>query len=267
MRFKKSKNPLFTRGVIFFLIFVFLFIAAFTSLSDGIKNAVFVSSSNSQAFLFQKGGSFRGLINSIFDPDGIREEIKYLRSENRRLFSELALSDKLREENKALRKALELDIVEDEKFIFSEVIGLMFAPGRILIRQGDNMGLEKGFPVITPEGSLMGVISETYKNFSEVILVTSEDSTFEAKISGEEDTLGILRGSGDGLFMEMIPRDAKIKRGDMVVTFSQGGAFPGDIFIGQILQTSESDVEAFIQAEVQPSFHLNDLRFLFIIKK
>ncbi len=266
MKIRREKNPLLLKGVVVFSLFFLFFIISFTSFSSKIKNGFFLVSSSAQSFLFQKGSSFYEVTQIIFGADELREEISYLRSENRSLSTKLILQREILSENRALRTALDLEW-EEKEFIFTEIIGMMMEDGHIIISQGEKMGVREGYPVTTPEGVLVGSVIETYADFSVVLLITGTESSFEAKVQGDEDSIGVLRGRKEGLFLEMIPRDTIIEKGDLITSFPQGGVHPRGLFIGRISEVIDNDVEAFLEAKIDPAFRLHELRFLLILKR
>ncbi|PIQ07422.1 MAG: rod shape-determining protein MreC, partial [Candidatus Nealsonbacteria bacterium CG18_big_fil_WC_8_21_14_2_50_37_10] len=57
----------------------------------------------------------------------------------------------------------------------------------------------------------------------------------------------------------------EIKEGDLVVTTALGGIFPSGLLVGELGKVFRSDVEAFQQAEILPTFDINELETLFIL--
>ncbi len=260
MILRRGKTSLAAKAAVVIILFVSLFF-----FSDTAKNAFFFVSSPVQSFLFQKGGAFYGVTETVVNLSSIREEITDLRKENRDLSARLTLQREIVAENEALRKALDLDMRSEKQFIFSEVSGSNFDAEKLIVASGKKDGVEEGYAVTTPEGSLVGVVSDVFSDFSEVLLITSKESSFEAKVQGEDDYIGVLKGGSD-LVLEMLPRESEIEEGDLVSTFSQEGYFPRGIFIGHISKVIDSDVEAFTSAEVRPAFNLHELEFLLIIE-
>ncbi len=266
MKLRREKNPLLKKGLIVFMLFFFFFTLSFTPFPGKLKNGFLLVSSSLQSLLFQKGNGLYEVTRIIFRTSEMREEINRLRSDNRSLYARLSLQREILSENRALRALLDMEW-DEEEFIFSEVIGVMFEEGQILVRQGEKLGVKEGYPVITPEGVLVGSVIEVHKDFSRVMLITSDSSSFEAKIQGDNEYVGVLRGDNGGLLLDTVPKDANFKKGDMVTSFPQGGLHPRGLFIGKVSEIIDNDVEAFLQARVDPAFKLHDLRFLFILKR
>ena len=254
---RKKKTSLFLKLATVLLLFIAVFF-----FSTQIKNIFFYISSPLQKFSFQIGGSFYGTTEIIFNLREIKEEIRNLRLENSALSARVVLQRDILAENEALRKALDLEIRDEEEFIFSEVISVP-SSGYLIIKHGEKMGVEEKFSVITPDGALLGSVVEVYPDFSKVMLLTSKDSSFEAKT---EDYIGVLRG-GEEVVLEMLPKDSNVKEGDLVTTFSQSEAHPRGLFIGSITEVIRNDVEAFIEAKVKPGFYLHEVDFLLILKR
>ncbi len=254
----KGKTSLILKfGVVFLLILGAFFF------SDHLKNAFFFASSPVQKLVFDKGGVLYGSMEVVLNLGDIKEEIRELRLENSTLSARLALQRDIVAENKALREALDLDIRGEEEFIFSEIISASTSSGYVNIKHGKNKEVKEGYSVITPEGAVLGSVAEVHPHFSQVMLLTSKETSFEARVG---EYIGVLRG-GEELHLEMLPRDSEIKEGDLVTTFSQSEVHPRGLFVGRVSEVIDDDVEAFVEAKVRPGFHLHEVDFLFILKR
>jgi rod shape-determining protein MreC len=135
----------------------------------------------------------------------------------------------------------------------------------IIIDKGANDGILENMPVVTAEKIVCGKVKEAHDNFSKVMLITSEESSFGAKIQGKNAS-GLVKGKGQGfLFLDRIPKDIEIQENDIIVTISLGNVFPKAILAGKIKEVSRSDANPFQQAELYPLFDINNLRTLFVI--
>jgi len=228
----------------------------FYSLSNSIQEAFWLTGSNISDFF---GGIFR--------KDDLVIEIKTLRLENQRLLAELAELKTLKEENKTLREALEIGLVEDFQLAFAKVTGRDATQDSILIDKGSIDGLSEGLSVITEQRVLLGKIDEVYKNFARVTLISNKKSVFDAEIL-ERNIEGLVRGQGNQrIYLDLIPRDKTLKEGDLVVSSSLGGVYPKGLLVGLIREVRQDDVNPFQQAEISSFFKLRELRNVFIILK
>ena len=160
---------------------------------------------------------------------------------------------------------MELGLQEEFKLEICQVIGKDISSDTILINEGFKDGLTKDLPVITQQKILVGRISEVYKNFSKVQLITQKDTSFDAKILDTEIS-GLIKGEGNlRLFLDLIPPEKEIKKGDVVITTVLGGIFPRGLLVGEIEKVIKSDIEPWQQAKVKPAFNIEGLETLFII--
>ncbi len=246
------------------VVLLFLILSFFTPLSGAIRNSVLHITSPVQKVLFRQGGNTKQIIDIIRNTTEVKEEIYSLRRENRRLDANIAQLSEVEAENKALRKAMEIDFIKEVEHIYAEVIGQGIDRNHLIIRHTKKPA--KNSPVITPEGVFIGVIEESYNTFSQIRLVTSEKSSFEVKVQGEEEPLALLRGQNENtLLLELLPKDTGIRVGDRVVGLTRDEIDIRGILIGHIKSIEKSDIEAFARAKVKPAFDFHSFDRLFVI--
>ena len=120
--------------------------------------------------------------------------------------------------------------------------------------------------VITQEKVLAGIVSEVYKDFSRVRLLSDKNSSFDAKIS-DSNIFGIVKGKGSlKMFLDFIPQDKEIKEGDLIITSELSGRYPKGLLIGFVEKVQKNDIKPFQQAEISPFFDITGEN-LFIVKK
>ena len=70
--------------------------------------------------------------------------------------------------------------------------------------------------------------------------------------------------TGD-VILELIPQDANIETGDLVLTSGLGGGYPPDLIVGQIVNIRSRDFDLFQQATIQPVVDFNRLQVVLVI--
>lgn len=121
--------------------------------------------------------------------------------------------------------------------------------------------------MITSQRILVGRIGEVLDNFSKIILISNQNSSFDAKI-GDSDTYGLVKGKGHfEAWLELIPKEKEVKIGDTVITSALGGIFPKNILVGEISEVQKSDVEPFQKAKINIGADIKGLRSVFIISQ
>ena len=252
-------------GLVFILLIVIFLVLNLTGFSKEVKNFFYLISSPVQKTFWQAGEQISDFWQGLFEINVLQKEITELSLENQRLLSENVGLKVLKEENETLRQALGIGLEKDFQIIFCQNISKDIFQDSILIDKGAEKGVLKGMPVITSQKALIGRIGEVYKDFSEVILITNKESSFDAKIF-ERDVSGVVKGRGDSkLELTLISKDKEISQGDFVVTAVFGGIFPKGLLVGSIQEIEKLDIEPFQVAEINPSVDFKKLDNLFII--
>ena len=220
-----------------------------------------------QKVLWKAGERTSDFLEGIVRVKILKQELDELRLENQELISQIITLQKLKKENETLRQALEIGLQKEFKLALTQIISKDISQDFILIDKGSEDGISKNMPVITQQKVLVGKIGEIYKNFSKVILISNEESSFNGKIQKEEkDISGVVKGQEDfRILFDLIPREENLSQGDIVVTSALGGIFPKGLLVGKIKGIKKSDVEPFQQAEIEPFFDISQTETLFII--
>lgn len=132
----------------------------------------------------------------------------------------------------------------------------------LIISGGQKASVEKGMPVVTKEGVLVGSVEKTKRKQSEV--KTIFDPLWKTGVTiGSEKVKGVLRG-GSLVRVELVPRDAKIEEGDVVVNVSSD--IPMGVPIGSIGKIQTKEGSTWITAEVVVPYELEELNEVVIIR-
>lgn len=247
-----------------FLIFILL-ILALNFFRAEVKNFFYLISQPIQKVFWRAGDRVSLFFGSFHSKNYFQKEIEKLTLKNQKLISQLTFLKELKKENEFLRKALDIGLEKEFKLAIAQIIGKDISQDFILINKGEIDGILENFPVITEEKALCGKISQVYRNFSKVELLTNKESSFDAQISGKEIS-GIAKGKGNfKITLELIPQEKDLKEGDILVTRALGGFYPSGLLIGKISKVEKSDIEPFQKAEVLPFFDLRKAEKIFII--
>lgn len=171
----------------------------------------------------------------------LRLKNKELVKENQKLKQEYINMIALQKENENLHKLLNYKKEHaDQKVVAAKIVAKNFGDLRdtVYINVGTAQNVAADMAVVTENG-LIGIIDETYEEYSRVLLVTSPNCRIGAKVAtAGYDSSGIIHGiheTEEFLVMEHIPRKASVKEGDLVVTNGYSGKHPENIYIGQIV--------------------------------
>jgi len=123
----------------------------------------------------------------------------------------------------------------------------------LYINRGQADAMQAGYPVMYGPGMLLGVISEVHESYSEVRLVTNDDSVVQGQTQTAVPTTGILIGQfGTSLRMDYVLKDQAITVGDVIVSNGQDNDIPAGLVIGTIEQVVNEPSELFQSAVVSP---------------
>jgi len=198
----------------------------FTFLKEETKNFFYSISFSIQKTLWEVGDSFSDFGESIFQNKKIKEENQELKARIQQLTSENISLQELKIENQVLRKALEIGLEKEFRLSFAKVVAKDVFQDSILINKGKKDGISSNFPVITEQRTLIGKIGKVYEDFSEVILISNPNRSFDVKLSDREIS-GVAKGKGNlNLILDLLPREEEIKEGEKVITTVLGGVFP-----------------------------------------
>lgn len=179
------------------------------------------------------GDFFDGVVNS----SDIKSENKKLRQEVTDIKTKNRTYEAAVRENERLRDLLELvDKIDVDNTTARVITG---APSNfettIQVDRGSDSKVKVGDPVVDGDG-LVGRVIEVSKSRSTVLLITDETSGVGVR-NVRTEVVGIGQGQAGqtDLSMEFVDPDAKIRKGDAVVTSGlQDGRFPANIPVGTV---------------------------------
>jgi rod shape-determining protein MreC len=189
----------------------------------------------------------------------------------------------LQAENAALRmRLLEIGdtlLGKEEIYVFSDSIPYKIFPARVIknnyafrdnfltIDIGKKQGVDSDMGVFTPEG-IVGVVDKSSKNFTRVISILNTQLSIAAEIKGTS-TIGSLNWDGKDPYLinlQDVPRLAKVKKGDTIVTGSLSTIFPPGILIGTIEDAQLVANDSRYEIQVRLLNDMTDLGSAYVIK-
>lgn len=252
------------RNKVLIVLILLLLILSSNFLKKEVKNLFYVISSPIQKWLWKTGDSLSDFFEAISEIKSLKKENEELKLKTQELLAENVKLKELKKENEILRAALNIGLEKEFKLILAQVTE-KDTPDLISIDKGLKDGVIEGMPVITQQKTLVGKIGEVFENFSKVMLISNEESSFDAKIVDSE-TYGRVKGEGNfKLLFDLVPKEKEIKIGDQIITSALGENFPKDLLVGEIQKVKKSDIQAFQEAEIESAFDIRDLDFLFVI--
>lgn len=193
----------------------------------------------------------------------LQERVRELTWENNRLREYVY-------ENKRLLKLLDFKEKNASRFTLLGARVIARVPnnqyGILTVDRGSADGVRKDQVVVSDAG-LVGRIIAVGPHTSDVLLILDRDGAAGAMVQ-ESRTPGVVEGGKDesGLLrMVDLPYDARLKKGDVVVTSGLGGIFPRGIPIGEIVRFENQGSALDKYALVRPYVDFNRLEEVLII--
>lgn len=243
-----------------------LILVNFTDFSKTIKGFFYSFSAPLNSFFWTAGNTISDFGGGLFNIQNLKKENELLKGKNKELLADIFLLKEVKNENELLKNSMGLEINKEFDLIFADIVGKDIFRDSILINKGSKDGVRKNQPVLTSQKTLLGRIGEVYENFSEIVLISSPDVSFDAKVS-ETDISGVLKGNGHSeISLQFVSKEKELKIGNFVVSTALGGIFPEGILIGEIQEIKKSDTDPFQSAKIKPSFDIKSLDKLFIVK-
>ncbi|MBE0696579.1 MAG: rod shape-determining protein MreC [Anaerolineaceae bacterium] len=207
------------------------------------------------------------LVRSPGDINLIRTENELLKNENALLRSQLIQVQEQQKDNEivyALLKVARAQPTSD--YIAAMVIGRDSSPflRYVIIDQGSDAGLRRGMPVLTAQG-LVGRIDAVTASAARVQLIIDSASAVNVRLP-DSNADAILVGSVTGdITLEMVPQEAEVRPGELILTSGLGGTYPSNILVGQVSSVRKLQTALFQSASVQPVVDFANLRAVLVV--
>jgi rod shape-determining protein MreC len=199
------------------------------------------------------------LITVVDENKALSTELQQARALNHQ-FEEAALS------NERLRRLFDLQQKMQQPLIAAQVVGKDPSPWfqSVLLDKGVADGVEKGWPVINPDG-VVGIVVEATGHYSKVMLITDPNSAVDALIQ-ESRARGIIKGGASGsCLLNYVLRKYEVSVGDVVVSSGIDGVFPKGLPIGEVNSTIKQEAGIFQDVNVTPYVDFERLEEVLIV--
>ena len=197
-------------------------------------------------------------------------EIQKLKNDNLELLSQIAGSEKLKQENVALSDQFRTSYPRSLQLLQTQVIGAAaFLPGisipnNFIIDKGLKDNLKAGMAVVIKD-NLVGVVSQVSDSLSQVELVNNPSVSFTAKT--QSGAVGVIKG-GANLTIDNIFLSENIKSGELVLTKgsinSDGVGIPPDLVAGKIISVEKNPSNLFQKGKVESFVNFINLSTVFV---
>ena len=168
--------------------------------------------------------------------------------------------------NLRLRKLLNFRKNMAGQVLVAEVIGKDPSPWfkTIIINKGKSDGVERGLPVLMPEG-IVGQVIDASLHSSKVILVVDQISAIDALVQRTR-ARGIIKGDSTGqCFFMYVLRKHDIKVGDTIVSSGLDTVFPKGLRIGKVSDVIKRNSGIFQEVIVTPYVDFEKLEEVLVV--
>jgi rod shape-determining protein MreC len=264
MKFLNTKN---IRTIILILTIGGLLFLAISGYLTPIFNLTINPLISLQRWLSVRYISARDLLTTPSDVVQLREQNALLEAQVTQLQTQLIVMEERLSEAQVCFALLDFGRTNPQyEYIATTVIGREISPflQYIIIDKGTEDGVRYGMPVVTQQG-LVGRIDAVIARAARVKLITDADSVVNIRLQSagiEAQLHGSLTGD---VSLNMIPLDATIEPGDVVLTSGLGGNYPPNIFVGQVLSTQKRENELFQTASVQPIVDFSSINAVLVV--
>lgn len=142
----------------------------------------------------------------------------------------------------------------------------------ITIDKGKKSGIKRGMAVVSKNG-LLGKISKTSNNSSEVKLITADDVNYKISVSIQTDsgdTYAILSGydkDSNCVIVSGVDKTSLVKEGDDIVTCGLSDIFPRGIYIGKVEKIEDDKYNISKTLYVKTKQDFNNVHYVTVLKE
>ena len=151
--------------------------------------------------------------------------------------------------------------------IAARVIGINLSPHFLSMRinRGEDDGVHKGMPVVTPEG-VVGQVISAVGGSADVMLVSDPQSKVGVTLQRSRvraTAVGV--GEGKLLALDNAARADDVVDGDLVITSGTDGIFPQGLVVGKIEDVKHVSTGMFLSAGVVPAVNLQRVEEVLVV--
>ena len=135
----------------------------------------------------------------------------------------------------------------------------------VTINRGSDEGIAKNMAVLSG-GGIVGKVVHVSPHFASILSVLSVKQQINAKL--KDGTIGHTSWDSerpDVLFMDDVPQQIKVKKGDSIFTTSYS-FFPPDVLIGTVFKTEVIKKNSMQVLYLHPSTNFRNLQYVYVVE-
>lgn len=214
----------------------------------------------------QISGFFEDIWDGYLSLVGTHQENIRLRDDLRKLNARIAAANEALQENKNLKRLLQMKDTIKDPTVAASVIGEDVSSWfkTLVIDRGASSGLREGMSVVAADG-VVGQIVKVTDSTSRVLLLTDHASGIAATIQRSR-ARGVVKGKGEGLCtLEFTTREEDVKVGDAVVSSGIGGVFLKGLPIGEVTMVKRGEYGIFQTVTIRPAVNMEHLEEVLVV--
>lgn len=186
------------------------------------------------------------------DNKTLQEEYLAFRKKAQQQAALIQESNALREENRQLRKILDISGIKGYRWHAAKVRGRSpeKMSQRILLQV---YGVSRDDVIVSSEG-LVGLVDATSDNHATVRTIFDASLSVPVTIPGTS-LAALLRGQGKSLAIDFVPLAIAPETGDIFYTSGAGGLFPPGIAVARIIDVEAIPGQLFVKVSAEPVAH------------
>ena len=217
-------------------------------------------------------GTITGWVDYFTEFEALKEENRQLKLQIAEMEEDVRQATFDREENVHLRQVAELR--EKRRELHLESVRVLVQDNsnwysQLTVNKGTDQDIEVGDCVITEEGYLLGIVTETGLNWSTVRTILDSESSIGALVfrsGGSALAQGDFSLMGEGkMALTYLGTEPDVVSGDLIVTSGLGGFLPSQIVIGYVEELRTSDNGLAQYAVLRPEMSLEGLTEIFVV--
>lgn len=214
-----------------------------------------------------------GFFGDLTGGDELRQQLEQLQKENAELRQQLVDYDELKQTNDWYSEILGLH-EENPEYTFAAGRVIARDPadyyGNFTISAGSYSDVSVNDPVVSTDGSLVGVVEEVGLTYSKVRTILDPSTKVAAQISRTGDTAytagsTVEMARQNSLRLTTLERSSGASAGDYVVTSGIGGVYPSGLLIGSVQQIRSATDGMTLDADIDLFADIYNLKQVMVI--
>jgi len=255
------------KNLIILLVVVGILFLAVSGFPTPIFNLSVSPLIGAQSWLSQRYLAIRDFFTSPRDMATLRTQNAQLENEVSLLQSKIVQLQESLSQAQTLYALLDFARANPEhEYTAATVIGREISPyyQYIIIDKGTNAGILYGMPVVTQQG-LVGRVDAVIANAARVQLISDANSVVNVRLQNAKVEAQIHGSITGEITLQMVPQNAEVQIGDVLLTSGLGGNYPPNIFVGQVLSMQSQPNSLFQSGSVQSIVDFSGLSAVLVI--